>query len=519
VKMSRGILILDYGSQYTRLIARKVRELQVYSEIVPWNAPRERFERFEPCGMILSGGPSSVYEPDAPTLPPYVLESGVPVLGICYGMQLLAHALGGVVSGTTKREYGPAELKVTEPESPLFAALPGSMKVWMSHGDRVERLPEGMIGIARSGNSPYAAVAMPGRSLYGLQFHPEVAHTPMGKQILANFLFQVCHCEKDWTTESFIDRAIREISERVGDEKVLCGLSGGVDSSVTAALLHRAIGDRLIAVFVDHGLLRAGERDEVVRTFEETMGVHLVVRDASDEFLNDLKGVTDPEEKRKRIGRRFVRVFEETARKLQDSVGKIRFLAQGTLYPDVIESAGASTRTARTIKTHHNVGGLPEEMDFELLEPLRFLFKDEVRRVGKELGLPDRIVWRHPFPGPGLAIRILGEVTRQRLDTLRQADRIFLEELEAAGLYREVAQAFAVLLPVKTVGVMGDGRTYADVVALRAVTTDDFMTADWARLPYDLLETVSRRIVNEVPGVNRVVYDTTSKPPGTIEWE
>ncbi len=518
VNMSQGILIVDYGSQYTQLIARRVRELKVYSEILPWNAPEENFERFHPCGIILSGGPASVYEKDAPSLPPFVLQSRVPVLGICYGMQLLAHTLGGRVARTNKREYGPAEVEITD-HSALFKSMPERIKVWMSHGDRIERVPKGFTQSARSDNSPYAAMADHDRSIFGLQFHPEVAHTPLGKEILRNFLFEVCECNGNWTPESFIEKTTKEISEKVKGEKVICGLSGGVDSSVTAALVHRAIGERLIAVFVDHGLLRAGEKEEVVRTFEHSLGIELKVKDASAAFLSDLKGVTDPEEKRKRIGRRFVRVFEEVANELQNSRGRIKFLAQGTLYPDVIESAGTSTKTARTIKTHHNVGGLPEEMDFELLEPLRLLFKDEVRQVGKALGLPDRIIWRHPFPGPGLAIRILGEVTPQRLETLRQADAIFLEELEKAGLYRSVAQAFAVLLPVKSVGVMGDGRTYAHVIALRAVTSEDFMTADWARLPYELMEKVSSRIVNEVPGVNRVVYDTTSKPPGTIEWE
>ena len=518
VNMSQGILIVDYGSQYTQLIARRVRELKVYSEILPWNAPEENFERFHPCGIILSGGPASVYEKDAPSLPPFVLKSKVPVLGICYGMQLLAHTLGGRVARTNKREYGPAEVEITD-HSALFKSMPERIKVWMSHGDRIERVPKGFTQAARSDNSPYAAMADHDRSIFGLQFHPEVAHTPLGKEILRNFLFEVCECNGNWTPESFIEKTTKEISEKVKGEKVICGLSGGVDSSVTAALVHRAIGERLIAVFVDHGLLRAGEKEEVVRTFEQSLGIELKVKDASAAFLSDLKGVTDPEEKRKRIGRRFVRVFEEVANELQNSRGRIKFLAQGTLYPDVIESAGTSTKTARTIKTHHNVGGLPEEMDFELLEPLRLLFKDEVRQVGKALGLPDRIIWRHPFPGPGLAIRILGEVTPQRLETLRQADAIFLEELEKAGLYRSVAQAFAVLLPVKSVGVMGDGRTYAHVIALRAVTSEDFMTADWARLPYELMEKVSSRIVNEVPGVNRVVYDTTSKPPGTIEWE
>ncbi len=514
------IVILDYGSQTAQLIARRVREMNVYCELIPWDAPRERVESLEPKGFILSGGPASVYAPDAPTLPSYVLESGLPVLGICYGMQLLAHELGGRVDPSARREYGHAELTVIRPDVPLLRGLPSSFPVWMSHGDRVTELPPSFGPMAVTPSS-VAVMGDAGRGVYGVQFHPEVQHTAHGRDILRNFVVDVCGCEPDWTPSNFIEETVQAIREQVGDGHVVCGLSGGVDSAVTATLVHRAVGDRLTCVFVDHGFLRLGEAEQVVETFSRHMGMRLVTIDASDEFLTDLRGVTDPEEKRKRIGARFVRTFESVSAEIaSESGGKAGFLAQGTLYPDVIESAsGAEQRTARTIKTHHNVGGLPEDIAFTLVEPLRSLFKDEVRAVGKALGLPDEIVWRHPFPGPGLAIRILGEVTRGRLETLRHADAIFLEELRKAGLYREVSQAFAVLLPVRSVGVMGDGRTYADTIGLRAVVTDDFMTADWARLPYDLLARVSSRIVNEVPGVSRVVYDISSKPPATIEWE
>jgi len=538
------LIVLDFGSQYAQLIARRVREQRVYSELVHWDAPAEQVLANPAVkGFILSGGPASVYEPGAPTLPAYVLASGLPVLGICYGMQLLTHSLGGRVAPSQAREYGPAEIELLDAGSPLFADCtsqaagadsnthhpsPFTLPVWMSHGDRIERLPAGWQPLARSANSPYAAMGDPARGYYGLQFHPEVTHTPQGAALLRAFAVDVCGAAADWTPANFIAEAIAAVRAQVGGEHVLCGLSGGVDSSVVAALLHQAIGDQLTCLFVDHGLLRQGEAEQVVETFQRTMHMRLEAVNASEAFLTDLAGVVDPEAKRKRIGNRFIRVFEEESARIaaqwvaggDRSPATIGYLAQGTLYPDVIESAsGSSEKAARTIKTHHNVGGLPEDMTFQLIEPLRLLFKDEVRAVGEALGLPAEIVWRHPFPGPGLAIRVLGEVTWQRLETLRQADAILLQELAAAGLYRGAAQVFAVLLPVKSVGVMGDKRTYADVVALRAVTSDDFMTADWARLPYELLARVSNRIVNEVAGVNRVVYDITSKPPGTIEWE
>ena len=515
-----AVAILDFGSQYSQLIARRVREAQVYCELFRYDAPAEEVLALNPCAFILSGGPSGVYEPDAPKLPRYVLESGLPVLGICYGMQLLAHNLGGTVAAAQRREYGSALLQVIDLGCSLFSELPFALQVWMSHGDRIERLPGGFAVVAQTDNSPIAAMAHPGRRFYGLQFHPEVVHTPLGADIIRNFLRKVCGLHGTWTPAHFVSEAVDVIRQQVGDGQVLCGLSGGVDSAVVATLVHRAVGEQLTCVFVDHGMLRQGEPEQVIRTFEQEQGMQLVAVHAVEEYLDALSGVTEPEEKRRIIGERFVRNFEREARRL----GHFDFLAQGTIYPDVIESAGAGRPGAHRIKTHHNVGGLPADMQMELVEPLRFLFKDEVRAVGHELGLPDQIVYRQPFPGPGLAVRVIGEVTWERLETLRAADAIFTKELDQAGLLRQLngegtAQAFAVLLPVRSVGVMGDGRTYANVVALRAVTTDDFMTADWARLPYDLLARASNRIVNEVPGVNRVVYDVSSKPPATIEWE
>ena len=515
------IAIIDYGSQTAQLIARRVRELHVYCELIPWDAPAERFDRLKPKGYILSGGPASVYEAGAPTLPASVLASGKPVLGICYGMQLLALNLGGKVDPAARREYGHAEVTVIAEDAPLFRHLPEELAVWMSHGDHVTDLPSTFAPLAITPTS-VAAMGDVGRGIYGVQFHPEVQHTPHGKELLHNFALDICGCRPDWTPANFIQETVASIAAQVGEGRVVCGLSGGVDSAVAAALIHRAVGDRLTCIFVDHGLLRQDEATQVIETFQRHMGMQLIAVNASEEFLADLAGVVDPETKRKRIGARFVRTFEAAEAEVTQAVAgsHAAFLAQGTLYPDVIESASRQEQaTARTIKTHHNVGGLPEDMTFQLIEPLRSLFKDEVRRVGEALGLPEEIVWRHPFPGPGLAIRIIGEVTWPRLETLRRADAIFLDELRAAGLYRSASQAFAVLLPVRSVGVMGDGRTYADTLALRAVTTDDFMTADWARLPYDLIAKISSRIVNEVPGVNRVVYDVSSKPPATIEWE
>jgi len=524
--MGNSVAILDFGSQYTQLIARRVREAHVYCELFPWDTPPEEVLALEPRGFILSGGPASVYTSGAPGLPDYVLERGVPVLGICYGMQLLAHRLGGRVAPAAKREYGLAEVELSGPDNPLLTNLHSpisnlqspisNLQVWMSHGDRIETPPPGFEILARSANSPVAAMGNVERGLYGLQFHPEVVHTPQGREILRRFAVEICGCTPDWTPAAFIERAVGAIRAQVGTGRVVCGLSGGVDSAVTATLVHRAVGDQLTCIFVNTGLLRRGEPEQVVHTFREGLGMRLVPVDATEDFLSALSGVTDPEQKRLVIGERFIRVFEREARRL----GEVRFLAQGTLYPDVIESRGPERQAAARIKTHHNVGGLPTDMPFELVEPLRYLFKDEVRAVGEALCLPDEIVWRQPFPGPGLAVRVLGEVTWERLETLRAADAILLEELGAAGLlHGATQQAFAVLLPVRSVGVMGDERTYRHVIAIRAVTTEDFMTADWARLDHELLARISNRIVNEVPGVNRVVYDITSKPPATIEWE
>ncbi|GAK57443.1 GMP synthase [glutamine-hydrolyzing] [Candidatus Vecturithrix granuli] len=511
------IVILDFGSQYSQLIARRVRDLQVYCELVPYHARAEVLENLNPCGYILSGGPASVYADGAPHLPEYVLTTDKPILGICYGMQLLAYHFGGKVFPGAKREYGPSTLTVLKKDNPLFSSLPATeLAVWMSHGDKVTQLPPGFEVLAQSENAEHAAIGSAERKQYGLQFHPEVTHTPQGKDILRSFLYEICGCSGGWTAQNFIDESIERIRQQIGDGQVICGLSGGVDSSVAAALLHRAIGDQLTCIFVNNGLLRKDEAQQVVQTFQTEMHARLVAVDAVDAFLEALAGVTDPEVKRTTIGEKFIRIFEAEARKL----GQVDFLAQGTLYPDVIESANRhEDDPAAKIKTHHNVGGLPKDMALQLIEPLRFLFKDEVRKVGKALGLPDQIVWRHPFPGPGLAVRVIGAITPERLDTLREVDAILIEELWASGWYQQTSQAFAVLLPVQSVGVMGDGRTYANVAAIRAVTTEDYMTADWAHLPYDLLSRVSNRIVNEVPGVNRVVYDITSKPPATIEWE
>ncbi|MCP5096541.1 MAG: glutamine-hydrolyzing GMP synthase [Chloroflexi bacterium] len=512
------IVILDYGSQYSQLIARRVREANVYSRLVSWQTPAEEVMVLNPKGFILSGGPNSVYDQGAPTLPAYVFESGEPILGICYGMQLLSYRLGGKVARSQQREYGPATLVVDDLENPLFNdwSLDEKQQVWMSHADKVAELPPGFRPLAHSGNSPCAAAVSADGRFYAVQFHPEVVHTPQGHKVLRNFVQDVCGCAPDWTPANFIDEQVNAIKAQVGNGRVVLGLSGGVDSAVAAGLIHRAIGDQLICIFVDHGMLRKDEAVQVIETFEKEQGMNLIAINAVEEYMEALDGVTEPEQKRRIIGEKFVRIFEREANK----IGKIDYLAQGTIYPDVIESAGKGKKDAHVIKTHHNVGGLPDDMDFELVEPLRELFKDEVRRTGTALGLPDSIVWRQPFPGPGLAIRCLGEITWERLERLRLADFIFVDELRQADMLKQgTQQSFAVLLPVKSVGVMGDGRTYQQVIALRAVTTEDFMTADWARLPYDLLAHVSRRIVNEVEGVNRVVLDITSKPPGTIEWE
>ena len=511
--MHENLLILDFGSQYTQLIARRIREMGVYCEIHPCTDRWQDHVREGTKGVILSGGPSSVYDEDAPTVDPALLNEGIPLLGICYGMQLMTHLLGGRVGPVHTREYGRAELEVDERVG-IFEDSPGRETVWMSHADSIEAPPPGFRPLAHSNGSPVAAMVSDDGKRYGIQFHPEVVHTLRGREILKNFVFGVCGCQGDWTMRSFVEESVERVRGKVGDERVLCGLSGGVDSSVAAMIIHKAIGDRLTCVFVDTGLLRKGEADEVVQTFGHRLNVSLKAVDASGEFLKNLAGVTDPEVKRKRIGETFIRVFERESKRL----GEFKFLAQGTLYPDVIESVSFKGPSA-TIKSHHNVGGLPERMDFKLIEPLRELFKDEVRAAGEELGLPHDILWRHPFPGPGLAVRILGEVTSERADTLREADAIFIETLRTMGWYDKVWQAFAVLLPVSTVGVMGDRRTYENALALRAVTSQDGMTADWARLPHDLLDAAAGRIISEVRGVNRVVYDVSSKPPGTIEWE
>jgi GMP synthase (glutamine-hydrolysing) len=511
------VVILDFGSQYTQLIARRVRECGVYSEIHPYNTPLEKVKALSPKGIILSGGPASVYEKRAPLCDPSILRMGVPVLGICYGMQLIAQLLGGEVARSEKREYGKARVTLNR-EGGLFKGLGtrgSQLVVWMSHGDSVKALPQGFYAIAHSRNTPYAAIAEPQRRIYGLQFHPEVVHTQRGLDLIKNFLFRVCDCSNLWTMESFLEQTSRDLRKRIGrGKKVICALSGGVDSTVVALLLHKAIGDRLQCIFVNNGLLRKNEAPEVVNLFRDHFKIRLISVDAGNFFLKTLEGVIDPEDKRKRIGKQFIAIFEKEARK----IGGVKYLAQGTLYPDVIESISSKGPSA-TIKSHHNVGGLPEKMKLNLVEPLRELFKDEVRQLGRVLGLPDEIIKRQPFPGPGLAIRIIGEVSHERLEILRAADEIVMSEIERSRVWDRIWQSFAVLLPVKTVGVMGDERTYENVVALRVVGSQDGMTADWIRLPYKLLERISNRIINEVKGVNRVVYDISSKPPSTIEWE
>ncbi|MFL5777837.1 MAG: glutamine-hydrolyzing GMP synthase [Chloroflexota bacterium] len=516
------VAVLDFGSQFAQLIARRVRELDVYSELLPHDVPYHELERRGVRAVILSGGPSSVYDAAAPKPDPAIWSGQIPVLGICYGAHLMALELGGEVVPTSRREYGPANVTVTE-EDGLFRGLDPAQPVWMSHADSIARLPDGFHATARTDSTAFAGLADPARGLYGIQFHPEVVHTPAGRDILRNFVVDIAGVRPTWTAASFIDTTVAAIRDRVNahaartdsEGKVICALSGGVDSAVAAALVHRAVGDRLTCIYVDHGLMRKKESELLRVTFERDLGMRLVMVDARERFLARLAGVEDPEEKRRIIGDEFIRVFEEEAAR----IGRIDFLTQGTLYPDVIESATAETKAAAKIKTHHNVGGLPADLRFELIEPLRYLFKDEVRKVGAELGLPDAMVLRQPFPGPGLAIRIIGAVTAERLDTLREADWIVIDEIKAAGLYRSLWQSFAILTPVRSVGVMGDGRTYANVVAIRAVTSEDGMTADWAKLPYEVLGRISSRIVNEVPGVNRVVYDISSKPPATIEWE
>ena len=505
------VIVLDFGGQYTQLIARRVRECNVYCEIMPFDTPLEKLREKDPKGIILSGGPSSVYEKGAPHVDKTLFDMGVPVLGICYGTQLMAYLLGGAVEPCENKEYGKTDMTVVE-DSVLFDGLDRHLICWMSHGDKIVSLPAGFRVCATTDSTPFAAVEDVKRRLFGVQFHPEVVHTPFGTEILRNFLIKECGLHGLWTTESFIEEACREIRETVGDAKVICGVSGGVDSSCAAALISRAIGKQLTCIFVNHGLLRLNEGEKVQKMFAEHFDCNFVYVDASERFLTKLAGVTDPETKRKIIGTEFVRVFEDESEKIEDA----EFLAQGTLYPDVIESG---TKNAAVIKSHHNVGGLPKDIKFKILEPLRLLFKDEVRKVSKELGLPDDMVWRQPFPGPGLGIRIVGEITKQRLDTLRKADDIVVNEIKAAGLYNNLWMGFAVLVPVRSVGVMGDKRTYEETIAVRAVTSQDAMTADWARLPYDLLERISNRVINEVDGVNRVVYDISSKPPATMEWE